>query len=390
MKEMLKTRGKRMLWAFALLTALIIALPAAAQAAGDAPIITVTQVFITSDATAEATFSYLLKPLEADNPLPAAAGAASYAFTLSGNSSLEIGPLHYSRPGVYRYEIFQEIGVEKDGYAYDKRVYTVEAYVDEFLDLIFIVLNADGAKAQNIVFTNRYNVEPEVPEEPPLPSDPTLMVDPPVRKTVAGNPGVDGVFTFKLTAGHASYPMPEGSVDGVKTLYIKGSGMGEFGTWSYDKAGAYFYTVSEVNTAEKGYTYDTALYTITDVVTAVDGQLTVARVVTNALNKQVTSLTFINKYSQENGGKNGGPEGGGAGRVIPDGPRPNGGVQGIDEPLNSIDADGTPFGNWLGLPKTGDNSNAALYLILLAVGAALVIAALVYLTVSRQRRKATI
>jgi pilin isopeptide linkage protein len=185
------------------------------------------------------------------------------------------------------------------------------------------------------------------------------MVDPPVVKTVSGDPAKASTFTFRLTADKPTNPMPAGSKDGVKDLQITGSGKGEFGTWSYTAEGTYYYTVSEVNTGEKGYTYDTTVYTITDAVKAVDGQLVVTRVVTNGANKQVTSLSFINTYTSGDGGNsdNGGNSNGG-------------GKPGSDG------------------PKMGDDTNFTLYIILFGLGGLLVIRTMVYLIVCRKRKKA--
>jgi sortase B len=98
-----------------------------------------------------------------------------------------------------------------------------------------------------------------------------------------------------------------------------------------------------VNTGETGYTYDTVTYTITDTVSEEDGQLKVSRVVTNEQNKQVTSLTFINKYSS------------------------GGGVTG---------------------PKTGDDSNTDLYIILLIAGGIFAAGGTVFMMAGRIRKGA--
>jgi pilin isopeptide linkage protein len=129
------------------------------------------------------------------------------------------------------------------------------------------------------------------------PTDPDDMFDPPVRMTVFGTPYEDIAFTFKLTSTDPLCPMPEGSEDGVKTIKITGSGVASFGTWSYTEPGAHFYTVYVVNENEIGYKYDTAVYTITDVVKAEDGALTLNRVITNKAKKQVTAMNFMNRYS---------------------------------------------------------------------------------------------
>ena len=302
MKLIYKKKEKRVLRPLIVFLTALVAIALmdvyAAYAANNNPIkITVTQVFFSDNASpapADGKFTYRLKPLESGNPMPAGSTAEGYIFTVTGNNSVEIGPLTYNQRGVYRYELglFQEAGTENPGCAHDKRVYTIEAYADGELNVQIIVLNANGAKTDYIVFENSCRV---------LPSDPNDMPDALVKKTVFGNPTKPGIFTFRLTARNNSYPMPAGSVNGVKNIRITGSGEGSFGKWSYDKAGTYYYAVCEVDTGEPGYAYDSAEYTITDKVKEENGKLVVSRVVTNEANKPVRYLTFINSYKSVGG-----------------------------------------------------------------------------------------
>jgi pilin isopeptide linkage protein len=344
------------------------------------PEIKIRQVFITSVASADGTFTYVLKPLKADNPMPKGSAADGYMFEISGNAEKTLVMPEYNREGIYVYELRQLIEAKKQDYTYDEKVYIIEIYVsyvnlaNSELEITVIVMNEDTTKVidGNIGFVNRYSpppVDPSTPTPPspstptppapptddltniggngipgfgPYPSDPLLMVDPPVKKTVSGNPDRDSAFKFKLEAGNASQPMPAGSVNGVKIIMIFGSGEGEFGTWSYDKEGVYYYKISEIDTGEPGYAFDTAIYTITDTVSEVNGQLVVSRVVTNIASKPVSSLSFINRYT----------------RVL--------GIEG---------------------PKTGDDSNGALYAALLISGGVITIAAAIYLFAAGKRRR---
>jgi len=329
MNRMLKAK-KKMLCAVMVLVVVLAAITSvSAYAAGNPLMLTVRQNFDTSSAAAGAAFTYRLRPLDAGSPMPAGSPTEGYAFVITGTANAELGPLTYSQPGVYRYEL-KQIPAEKPGYTYDTRIYTITAHVDTALRIELVVMLPDNTKAQAIEFRNTYGV---------LPSDPNLMFDPPVKKTVAGNPAKASAFTFRLTAGNPSNPMPAGSVNGVKTIQITGAGEGKFGTWSYNKAGTYYYTVMEAGTGEVGYTFDSAVYTITDMVTEKDGRLALSRVVTNDLNKPVTALDFINKYSA---GKDG--------------------------------------------PKTGDGIHRTLYILLFAAGGAVAVFAVVYLIASRKRK----
>lgn len=274
--------------AAAIIMMLIACVPTAAYAAADSAEISVNQIFTASDSDAGASFAYILEPHEKGNPMPAGSANEGYRFTITGTDSVIIDLAPFSVQGVYRYKLFQVVDTEKPGYTYDSRVYTIEVYVISGPDVKVVVLNEDGDKAATITFQNIYGV---------LPSDPDLMADTPVRKTVFGSPGRDRTFEFKLVAENSSNPMPPGSEAGVKTISVTGSGRNEFGVWSYTKAGTYYYKVYEVNAGAAGYTYDTAVYTITDMVRAENGQLVVSRIVTNDTNRPVTSFIFNNYYS---------------------------------------------------------------------------------------------
>ena len=347
MSKAIQTKNKNMLRMAAILViALVMTLVAAALApivayAADNPLYFSVEQTI-RPASSDEEFAYRLTPLGDGSPMPFGSLSDGYYFTIAGEGSANIGPISYSRPGVYRYEIFQIIEEEKPGYTYDRRVYIIEVYVDATLDVTLVIINVDGTKTDVIVFENEYNVEP---------SDPELMVDPSVVKTVTGDlPGEDGVFTFRLVAKDPLQPMPAGSSGGVKTITIKGSGRGEFGTWSYVKAGTYIYTVNEVKSGVKGYTYDTVVYTITDVVSDENGRLVLSRAVTNNTGASVTSMSFINKYSIA------GTPGGGGGEGKPG-------------------------------PKTGDDTNTALYYTLLGLSGAAAAGASIYLAAGRKSKQ---
>ena len=339
--------------------------PVTARAAENPLRIEVKQVFVTSLPSADNQFTYKLKPLNQGNPLPEGSASDGYPFLIAGNSSAHIGPIKYDRQGTYQYELSQVIGEVKPGYFYDVRVYTIEVHVNEALSASLIVLNANGTKSDQIVFENGYDSIPATPSPGVKPSDPKLMMDPPVKKTVSGHPSKDSTFTFKLVALDILQPMPAGSVNGVKTLTIKGSGQGEFGTWVYDKAGTYLFTVYEVNDGVEGYIYDSVVYMITDVVKEENGQLTVNRTVTNNKDAPVTSLTFVNKFTDE--------------ESVGDGGNPGG--PGTDDDPGKPDGPGKPG------PSTGDDTNTVLYHALFAVGGGLAAVAVIYLIVGRKHKK---
>jgi len=322
---------------------------------------TVEQEFITNSQNAPGTFTYKIDEVDEN-------ARGTYAtFTITGSDSAEIEPLQFNGPGYYEFEVYQVVTDPKPGYVYDDEVYTITARVNNALVPEIVIRNKHGNKCHKVTFTNRYDLQP---------TDPKLMVDPPVRKTVTGEPAQPGVFTFKLMARVSSQPMPAGSSNGVKTVQITGNGEAEFGTWSYYEPGTYYYTVSEVNSGGAGYTYDAAVYTITDTVTEDNGSLVLNRVVTNNVNRPVASLSYINKYSWDAG--------------PPPGPTPTSTTnpqnpQNPANPQNPTNPTG-PYNPGSG-PKTGDDANTTLYIALLCLGSAAVGAALMFLIFCRNCKK---
>ncbi|MCL2152349.1 MAG: VCBS domain-containing protein [Oscillospiraceae bacterium] len=366
---------------------LIAVTPMATRAADGLLYLTVRQVYSASSNTVDETFDYRLRPLSPSNPMPSGSTATGYSFSITGNNSTTIGPLNYSRQDDYDYEVFQVIGTEKPGYTYDKKVYTIKVYVEESLDVYVTVSNVDSAKADEIVFENGYGITS---------TNPDLMIDPPVTKIINGNPGYSTTFAFRLVSQGDSQPMPSESDNGAKTIYITGQGQGKFGKWSYDKTGTYTYKVNELNTNVSGYTYDTTVYTITDIVTLVDGQLVLSRTITDNTNKTVTELAFTNVY--RTGGGGGG--GGGGGTVTPKPTDPPEEPKPTDPPEEPKPTDppeepkptdppkliDPPKPGVVG-PKTGDDSNNVLSISLFILGSLLVIGTAMYLIIGRKRRK---
>ena len=380
MDRILEKKGKKTLCAAVLIMMTLIALtPLAAYAEPDAIRIVVNQAFNASNGV----IAYRLKPLEPGNPMPEGSTAGGYEFTITGTGSAEIVLSGFRWEGVYRYELFQVIDTGKSGYVYDKRVYTIEAHTDEALDVKVVIYNQDGTKAESIAFRNSHNTNT---------GDKIQMPDPVIRKTVFGNPGRSSTFAFRLAADDPAFPMPPGSANGIKTVYITGSGSNEFGVWDYDQAGTYYYTVYEVNAGESGYTYDSAVYTITDMVREENGNLELTRVVTNNANKPVASLIF-NNYYNAGGTETQRP-------VIP--PTSTTPPPSIHLPVTTpptatddredyynLDNAGVPGGGLEGgnLPKTGDESDTTFYAVLLIISSIVAIIAVYHLFLGENAKR---
>lgn len=146
---------------------------------------------------------------------------------------------------------------------------------------------------------NEWNYDVTAAPKPGVVSDPGIIDrDPPIEKVVKGNPVTDGTFNFRLRAADVTNPMPEGSRRGEKTMTIKGAGTDDFGVWHYTEAGTYIYYISEINTGEAGYSYDTVIYTVTDKVTYKGGSLVLETSIKDNLgNKDIKSIVFTNEFS---------------------------------------------------------------------------------------------
>lgn len=124
----------------------------------------VSQKFI-NHATSEVadTFSYILMPLEAGNPMPEQS-VDQYVFTMKGSENISLSEIAFTQTGTYRYELKQRVENKLKGYTYDERVYTVEIYVTNAerggLTATTVVYVGDDGKADQISFENSYRKDP--------------------------------------------------------------------------------------------------------------------------------------------------------------------------------------------------------------------------------------
>lgn len=331
--------------------------------------LSVEQVFTkNSSRNVSDVFNYDLVSLDNGNPLPPGASGDTYSFTLTGISTVNI-PLTFTKPGIYQYQIKVKPSSFPADYSFVPEAYqiTIFAKMKEGELAAHLVIEAGkGDKSGIIRFENTYTAHS---------SDPSIMADPPVKKTVSGNPVAARTFNFTLTARDPASPMPEGSVGGVKTISIKGSGEKDFGTWVYTSEGTHYYDIAEVIYSNTSYTYDESVYTITDVVEDVDGQLIVTRTVTNQALKPVNSCIFINTFNKVGNDDNDSDQfdaGGGstAGNsksssiiALEDGDIPEGSLEAGGEDI--MEGNVALGGN---IPKVGDDVNTEKYLAMFCLG----------------------
>ncbi len=136
-------------------------------------------------------------------------------------------------------------------------------------------------------------------------------IDPPIEKIV--NPtwaGKNETFTFTMTPGNKSWPMPDpaeytdgtasiNTSTGAMTITKKGPGSTEFGWMYFTETGTYTYTLAEKAGSTKGWTYDTTSYTMTVVVSKNEkGEMIPEVTTTDSKGNAVTKMSFTNKYEE--------------------------------------------------------------------------------------------
>ena len=166
-----------------------------------------------------------------------------------------------------------------------------------------ITISKDGSSAMTI--TNTY------PDNPPVvPVVPSVTVTPAsadlrVQKLIIGNDGnwPEGAsFTMNLQAKDNA-PMPNGTVNGVKSITVSSESPASFGTIQYEKAGTYHYIVTESKGSDKNFTYDETQHPVTVTVTeSADHKLT-ASISGGNTSGIVEISNHYTKPKEENGGK---------------------------------------------------------------------------------------
>jgi len=272
--------------------------PAKAQASTAQISIEVQQIFnATQGVVMNPSFDYELVRMpnthSTPSPLPAGATGDVYSFSLAGNETRNIGPITFTHAGYFHYEV-RSVSTAQSGFVLDPTVYTIIVRVANtpggglVATIAAIQSNMSEAKDLTIVFDKTYSSLATIPDDKPMP---------PVVKTVQGNPATPYTFTFRLEARNAGQPLPVGATGTIFDFTITGSGSAQFPSWSYTTAGTFVYTVREIPSANTDYVFDTTVYTITDVVRSVGGQLELySRTVTNDAGNPVTSMSFINVY----------------------------------------------------------------------------------------------
>ena len=125
------------------------AMAAQATQVGQATL-TIRQRFASEASSAE-SFTYRLTARTAEAPLPAGSDAQGYGFTITGAGETQVGPIQFSAPGIYVYEL-RCITEDHSGYTIDRQIYTIEMHVVENLAVSSIVYISNQRKVPEILF----------------------------------------------------------------------------------------------------------------------------------------------------------------------------------------------------------------------------------------------
>ncbi|MBQ8965864.1 FctA domain-containing protein [Ruminococcus sp.] len=236
------------------------------------------------------TFTFELTSAEDElNPMPENATA-----TVTGEGkATAFGKITYTRAGTYHYDVFeQDLDDSYVGYSKDTTVYRLTVTVKDMGGKLeaSCVITKDGKEQSEPVFVNSYNPRP-------------LDTDLDVIKVIEGaTPEEDEIYTFEITAKDGA-PLPENN-----RLTITGDGSGTFDSWTYTEAGVYVYEVREIAGDSENCTYDDVVYTITDTVTDMGGELKLITVkdgikqfgrVISVGESIYADVEFVNVYEEE-------------------------------------------------------------------------------------------
>lgn len=134
----------------------------------------VEQTFSTNLTGVDNVFHYVLRAEETGAPMPDGSVNGEYAFTLRGNTSIDL-QFNASQAGTYHYTLTQDVIDAEEWYEYDRRQYTVmlQVYVgsDGRLTSVLLIYNPAGEKVETAVFSNRY-AQPAPPADPISPTSP--------------------------------------------------------------------------------------------------------------------------------------------------------------------------------------------------------------------------
>ncbi len=313
-------------------------------------------------------FTFLLYQTEALFAVPEGAQAVSRVVN-DEDGAFCFAEMSFDRVGDYYYVVAEDATGGLGGVVYDSSRYLVTVKVRDYngkLGTSVSITNVYG-EASDIVFVNSYQPAPVS-----LP-----MIG---RKILSGAKLIKGAFCFDLAVADESYAAQG---EAFQTVFNQGDGTIAFEDLRFAAAGTYRYVVTEQRGTVEGMIYDDAVYCITvEVLDPGDGQLVIDRVTITTEGQTVTEILFENTYvepstPQEPDEPND-PD-------TPDQPDKPGEPDEPDDP-DSSDTPSEPDTLDEPItesPKTGDDSNIWLSVVVAVLSAG----AVILLLVLRWRRK---
>ena len=132
------------------------------------------------------TFAYRLVPKTSDAPMPHGSGPGGYTFTITGTGERPVGPINLSTPGIFTYEL-SCVTEREPGFTVDQRIYTIEVYVTNDLQVAMTVYTGEGVKLSKISFDHIYWMPSGETDEPSNIDRIEKITEPPRRSTSGRN-----------------------------------------------------------------------------------------------------------------------------------------------------------------------------------------------------------
>ena len=228
--------------------------------------LTITNTFTAVKATLEATkqfsnwgkagsFTFNLAAVTENAPMPEEVTATATEKTPIAS----FGEITYDKAGTYEYTI-TEVNDGVDGVSYDTTPHKVVVTVSKDAETNALTAEVKYDGQESLTITNTYEAakaELNVTKE-------------------FNDWGKADSFTFNLAAVTADAPMP----DETTATATERAPLASFGEITYDKAGTYEYTITEVNDGADGVSYDTTPHKAVVAVTKAEDE-------TNALTAKV-------------------------------------------------------------------------------------------------------
>ena len=225
-------------------------------------------------------FSFIIQAESANAPMPSVTTVTNEASGYFAFPAIEFTDAHKGNTYVY---VVSEVKDDPiGGFTYDTASFKVYVSVvdngDATLSASITKIEKAGATVDEILFTNVYYAPP-------------VDVQLKGEKILTGKTMQDGEFQFRLTAVTPGAPMPAAA-----TVTNTAKGVIDFGKITYEKAGVYVYTLTEVDGGDERYDYDTSVYTVTVAVTDNSRGVLTARVELTKNDVAASGIVFRNGF----------------------------------------------------------------------------------------------